>query len=101
VALTLEITAQARRDSGRILAFIARQNPAAARNLANALEEGILRLCTYPFSGPACPNRISPDIRQLVVPSCRILYRVAKQKVYILGVMRCEQDLKQDPSEGS
>jgi plasmid stabilization system protein ParE len=97
VALILQITAQAKRDTGRILAYIARENPTAAGNLADALEAGVLRLCDYPLSGPTIPNRIRADVRQLIVPPCRILYRVDPRSIHILGVMRCEQYLQGDP----
>ena len=93
MALKLQVTAQAKRDAGRILGYIARDNPEAARNLADALEQGMLRLRTYPLTGPALANRANPEIRQLIIPPCRVLCRVAAKDVYILGVLRCEQGL--------
>jgi plasmid stabilization system protein ParE len=100
VALRLRIAAQARRDAGRILGWVARENPQAARNLADALERGIMRLTEYPLSAPLVANRIHPATRQLIVPLFRVLYRVTDPDLFIVGIMRCEQDLKADRLEG-
>ena len=100
MALKLLVTAQAKRDTGRILSYIARENPEAAANLSNALELGVLRLLEYPLRAPVVPNQANPDIRQLIIPPCRILYRVTGLNLYIVGVMRCEQNIEDDQFQG-
>ena len=69
MALRLRVTTQAKRDTGRILGYIAKDNPEAAAKLADALEHGMLRLLNYPLSAPvvldAALKQINPDIRQL------------------------------------
>lgn len=100
VALRLRVTAKAKRDTGRILGYIARENPEAAQKLANALEHGMLHLLEYPMSGPVVSNQIKPDIRQLIISPCRVLYRVSEQDLYIVGIMRCEQNIVEDLFEG-
>jgi len=99
VALKLRVTTQAKRDTGRILGYIAKDNPDAAANLANDLEHGVLRLLDYPLSAPLVPNQANPDIRQLIIPPCRILYRVADQDLFIVGIMRCEQNIEESQLE--
>ena len=96
MALRFCVTAQATRDTGRILGHLARDNPGAATKLAKALEKGILRLLEYPLSGPVVPNQVNPAIRQLVIGPCRVLYRLMDQDLNIVGVMRCEQNLAEN-----
>ena len=100
MALSLRITTQAKRDTGRILGFIAKENPDAATRLAAEIERGVLRLLVYPLSGPVLPNRINQGIRQLILPPLRILYRVTEEELYLVGVMRCEQHLEESELEG-
>ncbi len=100
MALRLRVTAQAKRDAGRLLGYIAKDNPDAAEKLANALEHGVLRLLDYPLSAPVVPNQTHPDIRQLIVPPCRVLYRATKQDLYIVGILRCEQNIEENQFEG-
>jgi toxin ParE1/3/4 len=100
VALRLRVTAQAKREAERILGYIAQDNPEAAARLANALEQGMLRLLDYPLSAPVVPNPIHQDIRQLIISPCRILYRVSDRDLYIVGVMRCEQNIAEGKLEG-
>jgi len=100
MALRLRVTSQAKRDAGRILGYIAKENPGAAADLANALERGMLRLIDHPLMAPVVPNQVNRDIHQLIIPPCRILYRVAKQDLYIVGIMRCEQNIEETQFEG-
>lgn len=96
MALNLHLTSQAKRDTGRLLGFIAKENPDAAAKLADEIEHGVLRLLEYPFIAPVVPNRTNPTVRQLIIPPCRILYRFTDQDLYIVGVMRCEQNLEEN-----
>lgn len=100
MALKLRVTAQAKRDTGRILGFIAKDNPDAAAKLANALEHGMLRLLDYPLSAPVVPNQATPNIRQLIISPCRVLYRATDQDLYIVGILRCEQNIEEGQFEG-
>lgn len=97
--MRLRVAVQARRDTARILEYIARENPQAAPRLAHALELGMLRLLEFPLCGPLLPNHSDPSIRQLIVTPCRVIYRILEQELYIVGVMRCEQDLAEDEFE--
>ena len=101
MALRLRLAAQAKRDAGRILGFIAMENPTAARKLAEALERGLLRLLDYPLSSPLAPNKVKQEVRQLFLSPCRVLYRVCGQTVFILGILRCEQNVPETPLEDS
>lgn len=100
MAMKLRVTAQAKREAARILGYIAKDNPSAAVKPADALEQGMLRLMDYPVSAPVLPNRVNPSIRQLIVPPCRILYRIMGQDVMVVGILRCEQDLEETRLEG-
>ena len=100
MALRLRVTTQAKRDTGRILGYIAKDNPDAAAKLANAIEHGMLRLLDYPLSAPVVHHQINPAIRQLIIPPCRVLYRVADPDLYIVGIMRCEQNIEENQFEG-
>ena len=79
-------TDRAVRDLSALRAYIARENPRAAKATAETLIESIERLAEYPASGRH--GRI-PDTRELVVAGTPFIipYRVKENTVEILGVI--------------
>ena len=78
-----------------VLNFIALDKPLAARALAGKVLKAVDRLQHFPASGrrpPEIPNGI---YREVVCPPLRIFYRVSKNEVLIVHVMRQEQVLRQ------
>lgn len=89
-------TEPALRDLETIAEYIALDKPGAARKYVQKVFSAVERLERFPESG-SVPREISNlPYRQVVVPPCRIFYRHSKDYVFIIFVMRSEQDLRQD-----
>lgn len=74
--------------------FIALSSPSAAKNLVDNILKKVERLANHPESGRT-PEEISEfNYREIVVNPLRIFYSYREDKVFILFVMRQEQDLR-------
>ncbi|MBR9906925.1 MAG: type II toxin-antitoxin system RelE/ParE family toxin [Gammaproteobacteria bacterium] len=87
-------TLNAKNDLVGLADYIALNNPKAAAKLVNSVIKRISTLTLFPESGRSAPELPSLPIRELIVPPCRIFYKVADQRVYILHIMREEQQLR-------
>ncbi len=72
-------------------AYIAADNPAAARRVGRRIRQATLRLATFPYSGRL---GIVPDTRELIVPGLPylIVYRVRNETVEILRVFHAARN---------
>ncbi len=77
-----------------IAEYIALHNLAAAKNLIKTVFQKVDRLERFPASGRKPPELEALDYREVVVTPCRIFYRVERDLVYIVHVMRQEQQLR-------
>ena len=77
-----------------IAEYIALDNPAAASNLVEEVFAITERLQVFPQSGRIPPELPNSVYREVVVPPCRIFYREDGSSVFILYVMREEQQLR-------
>jgi toxin ParE1/3/4 len=75
--------------------YIALDNPGAASALVQSVFEQVERLERFPHSGREPPELPNSVYREVVVVPCRLFYRVENEKVFILHVMRHEQQLRQ------
>jgi len=66
----------ARLDLHDLLAYIAEDDPLAARNFARGVFGAIERLAEFPESGRVVPEFSEPSIREVIRRPCRIVYRV-------------------------
>ena len=81
-------------DLDEIAEYIAISNLSAARRLVQTVFEKVDRLEQHPKSGRK-PTELKPlDYREVVVKPCRIFYKFDSDKVYILHVLRQQQQLK-------
>jgi len=77
-----------------IAEYIAVTNLKAAKQLVEKIFSKVQRLEQFPNSGRR-PKEISKlNYREVVVNPCRIFYKVDKDSVYILHVLRQERDLR-------
>jgi toxin ParE1/3/4 len=83
-------------DLEAIAEVIALDKPESARRFVQRVFLAVERLARFPKSG-SVPKEI-PELpyRQVVVPPCRIFYRIEKQDILIVLVMRGEQDFRRD-----
>jgi len=81
-------------DLDEIAEYIALDKPSAAKKLINDVFTIVNRLKQFPKSGKSPPELQKTDYREIVVGPCRIFYRISKDKIFILYVMRGERELK-------
>jgi toxin ParE1/3/4 len=81
-------------DLEKIAEYIALDDPKAASRFVRNVFDKVERLETHPRSGKRPPELIRTHHREVIVPPCRIFYRVEKDSVYILYVMRSERLLR-------
>ncbi|MCC6143766.1 MAG: type II toxin-antitoxin system RelE/ParE family toxin [Candidatus Hydrogenedentes bacterium] len=82
-------------DLDAIADYISLDKPEAAKAYVRRVFEKLDRLERYPRSGKRVPELPGMVYREVVVPPCRIFYRVDGEKVYILHVMRSERLLRE------
>ena len=92
-------TEAALNDLDAVADYIAVDKPvAASRYLLKVLEQ-VERLERFPQSGKCPPEYPGSPYREVIVPPCRIFYRVERDVVRILHVMRAERVLRRDMLE--
>ena len=87
-------TSPALDDLNGIAEYIAVSNITAAKNLTRKVFDKIERLESHPESGKRPLELSNLNYREVNVNPCRIFYKIDSDKVYILHVMRQEQDLR-------
>ena len=70
-------TVPALADLGELRDYVARDDPGAARRLAAAIRKRVEALAEHPRLGRVVPELPGRDLREVVVPPCRIVYRCA------------------------
>jgi plasmid stabilization system protein ParE len=78
-------------DLDEVAEYIALDDPAAASKMVQTVFDRVERLSIYPNSGKRPEELPRTPYREVVVPPCRIFYRVEEDAVFILHVMRSER----------
>jgi len=81
-------------DLDAVAEYIALDNPSAASRYVQRVFDKVDRLEQYPQSGRCPPEMPRMSYLEVVVPPCRIFYRVENNAVFILYVMRSERLLR-------
>ena len=81
-------------DLDDVAEYIALHNTKAAKILVQKIFNKVERLALFPESGKVPVELENFNFRELVLPPCRIFYKLENNKIYILHVMRQERDLK-------
>ncbi len=81
-------------DLDEVAEYIALDNPAAASDFVQKVFDRTNRLTLYPNSGKRPKELPRTLYREIVIPPCRIFYRVENDVAYILHVMRSERLLQ-------
>jgi toxin ParE1/3/4 len=77
-----------------IAEYIALDNPKAASRFVEKVLDKVERLQAHPMSGKRPAELKHTEYREVVVAPCRVFYRVEKDDVYLLCVMRSERLLR-------
>jgi len=86
-------------DLEAIADYIALDKPNAAKKFVQRVFAEVERLRKFPRMGAVSPELRGLSYRQLIIPPCRIFYRVEKDVVYVVHVMRGEQLLRREKLE--
>jgi len=89
-------TEPALNDLEIIAEYIALDNQDAARQYVQKVFNVVKRLEEFPRSGNVPPEISHLSYRQIIVPPCRIFYRIQKKYVFIVYVMRSQQLLQEN-----
>jgi toxin ParE1/3/4 len=81
-------------DLDAIADYIALDNIRAAQRFVKKVFSDVEKLANFPESGRIPPELEGSKYREIIVAPCRIFYRIAQEKVYILYVMRSERSLR-------
>jgi toxin ParE1/3/4 len=87
-------TEPALQDLNEIAEYIALDKISAATKLVQNVFSSTERLEQFPKLGRKPPELKKSRYLEIIVNPCRIFYRVEKDKVYILYVMRGERKLR-------
>ena len=87
-------TEPALQDIEEIAEYIALDDHEAAKKLVKKNFTTVERLKNHPQSGKKSKELKKTIYREIIVRPCRIFYRIEKNKVFILYVMRGERDLR-------
>ena len=82
-------------DLNAIGEYIALDNPEAAKRVVKRIFEAADRLETFLRSGKKIPECPSLPHRELVVPPCRLFYRMDGGVLWIVHVIRSERILRE------
>ncbi len=94
VRLTVQWTERALAQLQEIGAYIALEDPVAAKLIIERAFDRADRLAEFPGLGRKIPEFPTFPHRELVVPPCRLIYRVEGRKAWILFATRSERLLR-------
>ena len=84
-------TERAVNDLASACEFVERDSPVCSSVLADDVYLGVARLAEFPGIGRIVPEVRSPDFRELIVGSYRVVYRVFKDHVAVIRVYHCSR----------
>ncbi len=87
-------TEPALQDLYNIAEYIALDKVSAAKRLVKKVFSSVERLEQFPKSGRKLPELEELRYLEVVVNPCRIIYRIEKENVFIIYVMRSERKLR-------
>jgi addiction module RelE/StbE family toxin len=93
-SLRIEWTAEAQQDLKKIRRFIAQDAPRRATAFTNRIKTTVSNLRHFPELGAVVKDLCDPGVRQILVGSYRILYRLRKPLIRILPVVHGARLLK-------
>ena len=81
-------------DLNEVAEYIALDKLNAAKRLVREVFKKVKRLENFPKSGRKPPELDKTIYREIIIPPCRVFYRIEEEKVFILYVMRSERKLR-------
>jgi plasmid stabilization system protein ParE len=97
--MKVKFTPSAREQFLSTLAYIAAENPAAARRVRDRVGNALTRLAKFPNAGRRIPEFPELVHRELVVTPYRIFYRVENKVLWVVALWHGAQNPKRPPSK--
>ena len=86
-------TVGARDDLQEIVQYISRDSPTYAAAVAERIMAAIDQRRTHPRLGRVVPEYEETTIRELIVGSYRLVYRLRRQRIGVIAVVRGSREL--------
>jgi toxin ParE1/3/4 len=83
-------------DLDTIADYIALDKPEAARRLVRKVLARVEQLRKFPQMGSTPSELRGLPYRQVAVPPCRVFYRIERNAIYIVHVLRGEQFVRRE-----
>ncbi|MCG8373220.1 MAG: type II toxin-antitoxin system RelE/ParE family toxin [Balneolales bacterium] len=74
--------------------YISLENIAAAQQVVQKVFDRVDQLSANPLSGREIPELETSIFREVIISPCRVFYRVDKEQLFIVDVMREEQHFR-------
>lgn len=81
-------------DLDDLAAFIGVEDARAAARLVSRIFAAVERLRTFPASGRRLPELPGGPYREVIVPPCRVMYRLDAATIHIVYITRGERPLR-------
>jgi len=81
-------------DLSELAEYVAISDRAAAKQLVQRILSSVRRLEQHPESGRRLPELPLQNYREVITPPSRIVYRIEKENVFVIRVIRQERDLR-------
>jgi len=94
--MKLRWTLRARRDLEEIGTYISRDSPAAARRWIERLRDRARKAAQAPQAGRVVPEIERENVREVLLRSYRIVYRVGRDFIEVLTVFEGHRLLRQE-----
>ncbi len=82
----VEWSSQASQDLESIVGFISKDSPQYARLFVVDIFRALDRIAAFPNSGRIVPECGNPAIREVILGSYRLMFRVGKEKVGLITI---------------
>ena len=92
--LAVEFSPQAEADLEQIALYIARDNPLAAEAWVQKLIVAAEKAGRMPRAGRVVPEVEDPEIREVLVKSYRVVYRVEAKRILVLTIFEGHRKLR-------
>ena len=94
MSLQLRWTEQAVNQLGAIAEYIGLSSPIYAEQTVARITARLLQALEYPMSGRVVPEFPDSDLRELIEPPYRIVYRAIGDAIQVVAVVHGRQDFE-------
>ena len=92
--MTIRWSARARRQLEALYEYIAADSPNSAAKMVDRIIARLPQIERFPESGRVVPEIEFPVYRELIEPPYRIIYRVGRKTIFLIGIVHSSQLLR-------